>query len=75
VDHVLLGAKTGPYSDKDAMVIYDGEDPHLTTWLQLPASIQRKMLSTALRVGEVLWTQNKEGIVSGKEFFLVGTNM
>jgi hypothetical protein len=57
------------------MVIYDGENPNLTTWLSLPVSIQREMLSTALRVGEVLWTQNKEGIVSGKEFFLVGTNM
>jgi len=57
------------------MVIYDGEDPYITTWLDLPASVQREMLSTALRVGELLWNQNKEGIVSGKEFFLVGMNM
>jgi hypothetical protein len=75
VDHLLLGSKTWPYSDKDAMVIYDGEYPHLTTWLHLPASIQREMLSTALRVGDVLWNQNRESIISGREFFLVGTNI
>lgn len=75
IDHVLLGSKTWPYSDKDAMVIYDGVNPHITTFLDLPVSVQREMLSTALRVGECLWDENKEWIVSGRELLLVGTNM
>lgn len=75
VDHVLLGAKTWPYSVQDAMVIYNGEDPHITTFLDLPNSVQRAMLSTALRVGEYIFRNNESNIASGRLFPIIGTNM
>lgn len=75
VDHVLLGAKTWPYAEQDAMAIYDGESPHITTFLGLPASVQRTMLSTALRVWEYLFTHNEADILSGRLFPIIGTNM
>jgi hypothetical protein len=75
VDHVLLGAKTWPYAEKDAMVIYDGENSKITTFLDLPASVQRTMFTTALRVWGHLFRNNISDIDAWRFFLVIGTNM